>query len=65
MAANSVFIRAAGARHAQHSRGMRSVLGGSAECPRRLAVELETAMEVALVQASVLGKVPFEELFTS
>ena len=63
MAANSVFERTAGTPYAQHSRGMRSILGGRAECPGRLAVELGTAMERALVQAGVLGKVAFEELF--
>lgn len=42
---------------------MRSILGGRAECPSRLAVELGTAMERALVQAGVVGKMDFEELF--
>ena len=37
--------------------------GGRAECPSRLAVELGTAMERALVQAGVVGKMDFEELF--
>ena len=63
MAANSVFERTAGTPHAQHSRGTRSILGGRTECLSRLAVELGTAMERALVQAGVVGKMDFEELF--